>query len=80
MKELDKVWGTRDQMEVCLDDNGLLRSGQVIRVQLYLHAWPGIFSGLSMSVQMLKREWVAESNGKLQHLFIPIVYFHSYGG
>ena len=24
------------------------------------------------SVQMLKREWSAESNGKLPHLFIPI--------
>ena len=32
---------------------------------------PGIFSGLSRSVQMLKREWGAESNGKLLHLFIP---------
>ena len=24
-----------------------------------------------MSVQMLKREWGAENNGKLPHLFIP---------
>ena len=32
---------------------------------------PGIFSGLLRSVQMLKREWGAESNGKLPHLFIP---------
>ena len=24
-----------------------------------------------LSVQMLKSEWGAESNGKLQHLFIP---------
>ena len=32
---------------------------------------PGIFSALLRSVQMLKREWRAESNGKLQHLFIP---------
>ena len=32
---------------------------------------PGIFSGLLWSVQMLKREWSAESNGKLPHLFIP---------
>ena len=31
---------------------------------------PGIFSDLSMSVQMLKREWDAESNGKLSHVFI----------
>ena len=32
---------------------------------------PGIFSDLLRSVQMLKREWDAESNGKLLHLFIP---------
>ena len=32
---------------------------------------PQIFSDLLRSVQMLKREWVAESNGKLPHLFIP---------
>ena len=32
---------------------------------------PGIFSDLLRSVQMLKREWGAESNGKLSHLFIP---------
>ena len=32
---------------------------------------PGIFSDLLRSVQMLKREWGAESSGKLPHLFIP---------
>ena len=32
---------------------------------------PGIFSDLVRSVQMLKTEWGAESNGKLLHLFIP---------
>ena len=32
---------------------------------------PEIFSDLLRSVQMLKREWGAESNGKLLHLFIP---------
>ena len=32
---------------------------------------PGIFSDLLGSVQMLKGEWGAESNGKLPHLFIP---------
>ena len=31
---------------------------------------PGIFSDLLRSVQMLKREWGVESNGKLSHLFI----------
>ena len=30
---------------------------------------PGIFSDLVRSVQMLKIEWSAESNGKLPHLF-----------
>ena len=30
-----------------------------------------IFSNLLRFVQMLKREWGAESNGKLPHLFIP---------
>ena len=38
----------------------------------HLHSGaPGIFSDLLRSVQMLKREWDAESNGKLPHLFIP---------
>ena len=32
---------------------------------------PGIFPALLRFVQMLKREWGAESNGKLTHLFIP---------
>ena len=32
---------------------------------------PGIFSDLLRSVQMLKREWCAESNGKLPHLLNP---------
>ena len=31
----------------------------------------GIFSDLVRSVQMLKREWGAESNGKILHLSIP---------
>ena len=38
----------------------------------HLHAGaPGIFSDLLRSAQMLKREWGAESHGKLLHLFIP---------
>ena len=37
----------------------------------HLHAGaPEIFSDLLWSVQMLKREWGAESNGKVPHLFI----------
>ena len=31
----------------------------------------GIISDLLRLIQMLKREWGAESNGKLPHLFIP---------
>ena len=27
-----KVWETRDLIEVCLDDNGILRRGQVTRL------------------------------------------------
>ena len=52
--------------------------GEVLLAQLakpnspYLHAVaPGIFSDLVRSVQMLKRECGAESNGNLPHLFIP---------
>ena len=38
----------------------------------HLHAGSsGIFSDLLRSVQMLKREWGAESNWKPSHLFIP---------
>ena len=33
---------------------------------------PGIFSDLLSSVQILKREWGMESNGKLPHLFILV--------
>ena len=32
---------------------------------------PGILSDLSRSVQMLKKEWGAESKGKLPYLFYP---------
>ena len=38
----------------------------------HLHAGaPGVFSDLLRSVEMLKREWGAERNGKLLHLSIP---------
>ena len=38
----------------------------------HLHSGaPGIFSDLLRSLQMLSREWGAESNGKLPHLSIP---------
>ena len=52
---------------------GEIRRAQVSQMHSpHLHVGaPGIFSDLLRSVQMLKREWGAESNGKLPHLFIP---------
>ena len=39
---------------------------------LHLHVGaPGILSVLLRSVQMLKRKWGVESNGKLPHIFTP---------
>ena len=54
----------------------MVNFGEDRRAQLakstHLHVGaPGIFSDLLRSFQMLKKEWCAESNGKLQHLFIP---------
>ena len=45
--------------------------GSQIHSPHFLIGAPGIFSDLLRSVQMLKREWGAESNGKLPLLFIP---------
>ena len=52
---------------------GEVRRAQLAKYKLlHLHAGaPGIFSDLLRCVQMLKREWGAESNGKLPQLFIP---------
>ena len=47
-----------------------VRRTQIHSPHLHVGA-PGIFSDLLRSVQMLKREWGEESNGKLPHLFIP---------
>ena len=54
--------------------NPVVNFSQVQRVPInqihspHLHVGaPGIFSDLIRSVQMLKREWCAESNGKLPH-------------
>ena len=44
--------------------------GQIHSPHLHVGV-PGIFSDLLRSVQLLKREWGVESNGKLPHLFIP---------
>ena len=47
-------------------------TGYIIFHPPYLHAGaPWIFSDLLRSVEMLKREWGAESNRKLPNLFIP---------
>ena len=63
-------------MELIFNPSGefLCRSeGPVSHIQSpYLHGGaPGIFSDLLKSIEMLKREWGAESNGKLPHLFNP---------
>ena len=56
----------------------MMNFGEVPRTQLakihsphLLVGAPGIFSDLLRFVQMLKREWGAESNEKLPHVFIP---------
>ena len=55
----------------------MVNFGEILRAQLakstpHLQAGaPGISSDLLRSVQMLKREWGVESNGRLLHLFIP---------
>ena len=40
-------------------------------IGLFRSVYIGIFPVLLRSVQMLKRDWRAESNGKLLHLLIP---------
>ena len=43
---------------------------QIHSPHLHVRA-PGIFSDFLKIIQMLKRKWGAESNGKVPHLFIP---------
>ena len=67
---------THTQTELIFNPCGEFRSswkGPVSQIHSpLLHAGaPGNFSDLLRSVQMLKTEWGAESNGKLPHLFIP---------
>ena len=51
---------------------GEVRGDQLTKSTLLISSLgPLTLSDLSRSVQMLKREWGAESNGKLPHLFIP---------
>ena len=52
---------------------GEVRGGPVSQIHSsHLVGAPGIFLDLLRFVQMIKREWGAESNGKLPHLFMPI--------
>ena len=69
------IW-SKTLMELIFNPCGKFRSsleGPVNRIHTphLLAGAPGIFSELLRSVHMLKRECGAESNGKLQHLFIP---------
>ena len=48
-----------------------MKSGEAQLAKFTLVVAPGIFSDILRSVQMLKRKWGAESNGKLPHLYIP---------
>ena len=69
------IW-SKTLMELIFNPSGEFRwspegpGSQIHSPHLHVGA-PGIFSDLLRSVQMLKREWDAESNGKLPHLFIP---------
>ena len=68
------IW-SKTLMELIFNPCGefqLSPEGLVSQIQSpHLHVGaPGIFSNLLRSVQMLKREWSAESNGKLPQLFI----------
>ena len=69
------IW-SKTLMELIFNPCGEFRSSPeepVSRIHsLHLHVGaPGFFSVLSRSVQMLKRDWGVESNGKLPHLFSP---------
>ena len=69
------IW-SKTQMELIFKPCGEFRvspEGPVSQIHCpyLLVGDPGIFSHLLRFVQMLSREWGAESNGKLPHLFIP---------
>ena len=68
------IW-SKTLMELIFNPSGEFRwspKGQVRQIHSphLLVGAPGIFSDLLRFFQMLKREWGAESNGKLPHLFI----------
>ena len=69
------IW-SKTLMELIFNPCGEFRwspEGPVSQIHSpHLHVGaPGIFSNLLRSVQMLKREWGAESNAKIPHLSIP---------
>ena len=68
---VQKPWRNRYLTPVV--DFGEVRRAQLAKYNLLTSALvpPGIFSERLRSVQMLKREWGAESNGKLPHPFVP---------
>ena len=67
------IW-PKTLMEIIFNPCGEFRwrpedsASQIHSPQLHIGT-PGIFSDLLRSVQILKRDWGAESNGKLPHLF-----------
>ena len=63
---MELIFNPCDEFQWSLDG----RVGQIHSPHLHIGA-PGIFSDLLKSVQMLKRKWGAERNGKLPHLIIP---------
>ena len=69
------IW-SKTLMELIFNPCGEFRvspEGPVSQIHSpHLHVGaPGIFSDLLRSVEMLQREWRAERNGNLPHLFIP---------
>ena len=69
------IW-SKTLMELIINPCGEFRWSPEVQVsQIHsphlLVGAPRIFADLLKFVQMLKREWGAESNGKLPHLFIP---------
>ena len=70
-----QIW-SKTLMELIFNPCGEFRwspEGPVSQIHspYFLAGGPGIFSDFLKSVHMLKREWGAEGNGKLPHLFIP---------
>ena len=68
------IW-SKTLMELIFNPSGEFRlspEGPVSQIHSFHHlvGASGIFSDLLRSVNMIKRDWDADSNGKLPHLFI----------